>query len=200
MKIATGAFSASLLLAVLSAPAQEPSQPLSPAASQSPAVAQPPQVPQKPVEEQSQLPRYLELTPRVGTGAQPTEAGIRLLAEKGYKSVINLRTAEEMAEVPYEEKLAAELGMKYFSVPVFGREPKESQAMAFLQLMDALKDERVFVHCAAANRVGAFMMIQRALQDGIDSKVAEQEGEKIGMHSENLREFARKTIEKHQKQ
>ena len=163
-------------------------------------MAQPPQEPEKPVAEQPPLPRYLELTSLVGTGAQPTEAGIRLLAEKGYKSIINFRTSEEMAKFPYEEKLAAELGMKYFSVPVFGREPKESQAMAFLKLMDALKDEKVFVHCAAANRVGAFMMIQRALQDGVDVKKAEEEGEKVGMRSENLRQFAREMIEKHKKQ
>ena len=200
MKRTMGIMPVLLLLAAVGAAAQEPSQPAAASSPTLSAAAQQPQAPEKPVEEQPPLPRYLELTSRVGTGAQPTEAGIRLLAEKGYRSIINIRTSEEMAKLPYEEKLAAELGMKYFNIPVFGREPKESQALAFLQLMDALKDEKVFVHCAAANRAGAFMMIQRALQDGVDPKTAEQEGEKIGMRSENLRLFAREMIEKHKKQ
>lgn len=186
-----------VLLATSCAVAQEPAQTQPPVSPSLPAMAQQPQAP---AEEQPPLPRYLELTPRVGTGAQPTEAGIRLLAEKGYKSIINIRTSEEMAKLPFEEKLAAELGIKYFNIPVFGREPKESQALAFLQLMEALKEEKVFVHCAAANRAGAFVMIQRALQDGVDPVTAEAEGVKIGMQSENLRQFAREMIKKHRQQ
>ncbi len=157
------------------------------------------EAPKPAAEETPPLPRYLEVKPLIGTGAQPTEAGLRLLAEKGYKSIVNFRTAEEMAKIPYEEKLSGELGMKYFNIPVSGKEPKEAQALAFLQLMDSLKDEKVFVHCTAANRAGALMMIQMALQGGMDPQKAEAEAIKIGMYSENLRLFAREVIEKHKK-
>jgi protein tyrosine phosphatase (PTP) superfamily phosphohydrolase (DUF442 family) len=144
----------------------------------------------KPAEEQPPLPKYYEVTPLIGTGAQPTEAGMKMLAEKGYKSIINFRGAEEMAKFSYEEKLAGELGLKYFAVPLRGQDPRDSQADAFLRLMDASKSEKVYVHCTAANRAGAMMLIQLALQGGMDVKKAEEEARKIGMTSEALHKFA----------
>jgi protein tyrosine phosphatase (PTP) superfamily phosphohydrolase (DUF442 family) len=140
------------------------------------------------------LPKYLELTPRIGTGGQPTSAGFRLLAEKGYKAVINLRTANEKFDLAVEEKAIADLGLKYYNIPVVGKEPREEQATAFLKLMEDLRDERVFVHCAAANRVGGFMIIQRVLKDGIPLEKAEEEARQIGLRSENLLKFARDFI------
>ncbi len=150
-------------------------------------------------DEKPALPRYLEVRPNIGTGGQPTEAGLRVLAEKGYKSIINFRTAAEMAAIPYQEKLAAELGLKYFSIPINGQDPKETQFQAFDQLMDALKDEKVFVHCTAANRVGALLMIRLALREGLDTAKAESEAEKIGLRSDVLRQFARQVIERERK-
>ena len=153
------------------------------------------QQPRAPKEDAPPIPRFLEVRPNIGTGGQPTEAGMRMLAEKGYRSIINFRTAEEMAVIPHESKLAAELGLKYFSIPFNGQEPREVQAVAFNQLMDALEDEKVFVHCAAANRVGALMMIRLVLKEGLSLEEAEAEAARIGLHSDSLRQFARQVIE-----
>jgi len=38
---------------------------------------------------------------------------LRLLAEKGYKAVINLRTANEGVDLAAEEKALTDLGLKY---------------------------------------------------------------------------------------
>jgi protein tyrosine phosphatase (PTP) superfamily phosphohydrolase (DUF442 family) len=148
------------------------------------------------VTEAPPIPKYSEPTPAIGTGGQPTEAGMKLLAEKGYRSIVNFRTTEEMAKFPFEEKMAADLGMKYFLIPVQGKEPKEAQAQAFLNLMQALKGEKTFVHCAGANRAGALMMIDLVVNEGMDLDKAESEARKIGMSSENLRLFARDVISK----
>ena len=140
------------------------------------------------------LPRYLELTPRVGTGGQPTAAGFRVLADKGYKAVVNLRTDGEGVDLAAEEKAITELGLKYYNVPVSGKDPRDDQAEAFLKVMEGLKEERVFVHCATANRVGSLMLIQRVLQDGLALEKAEQEATQVGLRSENLLKFARDFI------
>jgi protein tyrosine phosphatase (PTP) superfamily phosphohydrolase (DUF442 family) len=84
-------------------------------------------------------------------------------------------------------------------VPLRGQEPKESQADAFLRVMEASKGEKVFVHCAAANRAGAMMLIQLALQGGMDVERAEAEARKIGMTSEALRKFALDYVAKQKK-
>lgn len=149
-----------------------------------------------PAQEAAPLPKYLEVTPRIGTGGQPTESGMRLLAEKGYTSIINLRTSAEMAPLAYEEKIAGETGLKYFALPVAGAAPREAQALAFLQLMKMMRKEKVFVHCTAANRAGAFMMIYLGLQKKMDLQKADAEAVRIGMRSENLRQFAREMIAK----
>ncbi|HYK89254.1 MAG TPA: protein tyrosine phosphatase family protein [Acidobacteriota bacterium] len=140
------------------------------------------------------LPRYFELTPRIGTGGQPTNSGFRLLAEKGYQAVVNLRTADEGVDLAAEERLVKELGLKYYSVPVFGKEPRDEQAVAFLKAMKDVKDERVFVHCAAANRVGGLMIIWRVLKDGIRQEKAEDEAREVGLRSDSLLKFARDFI------
>ncbi len=145
-------------------------------------------------EQPAGLPGYLELTPHLGTGGQPTAAGFRALVDKGYRAVINLRTAGEGVDLEAEEKAVTDLGLEYYNVPVTGKEPRDDQAEAFLKVMGDLKEEKVFVHCATANRVGSLILIQRVLQDGIDQEKAEQEAAQIGLRSENLLKFARDFI------
>jgi protein tyrosine phosphatase (PTP) superfamily phosphohydrolase (DUF442 family) len=144
------------------------------------------------------LPNYLEVTPLIGTGGQPAESGLRLLAEKGYKAIINLRTPGERLSASSEEKVNLEaeqravlsLGMKYVSIPVSGRQPGDEQAAAFLKAMVEYKEDRVFIHCATGNRVGSFILIKRVLQDGVGREQAEEEARKVGLRSEVLLNFA----------
>ncbi len=84
--------------------------------------------------------------------------------------------------------------LRYYNIPVIGKEPRAEQAEAFLTLMEETKDQRVFVHCAAASRVGAFMLIQRVLKDGIRQEKAEEEARQIGLRSDTLLNFARDFI------
>ena len=176
---------ATLLLAALLCAAQE--------TTQAP-------VPQPAAGSPADLPRYLEVTPLIATGAQPTEAGVRKLAEQGFRAIINIRTAEEEgADVDRYRKLAEGLGLKYYHVPLVGKDPKEEQVTRFLETMEQLQNEKVFVHCAAANRVGAVMMCKRVLKDGLSTAEAEEEAKRIGLRTETLRKFALDYIEKNRK-
>jgi protein tyrosine phosphatase (PTP) superfamily phosphohydrolase (DUF442 family) len=145
------------------------------------------------------VPRYLEVTPNLGTGGQPSEEGLRALAKNGYKAVINLRTSQEGVDLAAEEKLVRELGLKYFNIPFVASDPKEEQAVEFLDFIEKLKDQKVFIHCASANRVGCFVMIQRVLKDGVSPGMAEEEANRIGLRSEVLRQFAKDFLEQHKK-
>jgi uncharacterized protein (TIGR01244 family) len=145
------------------------------------------------------LPNYVELTARIGTGGQPNDAGMKQLAEKGYKSIINLRTSSEEADLAAEEKQAMQLGLRYYLVPIDGREPSEAQALAFDALMSALKSDKVFVHCGSGNRVGSVMMIYLALEEGMPIDKAEQEAKKAGLRSAPLLEFAKQVIGRQKK-
>jgi len=146
-----------------------------------------------------EIPRYLELTPRFGTGGQPSENGLRSLVLRGYQAVINLRTAQEGADLDGEEKVVKEIGLQYFNIPVPVSAPRDDEALEFLNLMEELKDRKVFVHCASASRVGALMMIQRALKDGVPLDKAEEEASQIGLRSDILLQFARDFVQRHKK-
>jgi uncharacterized protein (TIGR01244 family) len=136
------------------------------------------------------LPRYMEVTPFIGTGAQMTDSGIKQLSEKGYNAIINLRTAAEGVDLDAEQKAVEAAGMAYYAVPLSGKEPEPAQAEKFLDLMKSLDGKRAFVHCASANRVGSLMLIKRVLQDGLSIDDATAEAAKIGLHSDTLKQFA----------
>jgi len=146
-----------------------------------------------------EIPNYKEVNPKVGTGGQPSSDDLHRLQELGYRAIINLRTDSEGVDLASEKKLAEDLGMRYFNIPVRGSEPRDDQAAEFLRLMEELKESRVFVHCASANRVGSFMLIQLALAEGKPLEEAEKEADAIGLRSEVLRKFAREYVAQHPK-
>ena len=142
------------------------------------------------------LPRYLEVTPNIGIGAQITNEGIKQLAEKGYRAVINLRTASEGVDLEAEQRAVEAAGMAYYAVPLSGRDPDPAQAEKFLGLMNNLAGKRVYVHCASGHRAGGLVLAKRVLQDGLSIDDATAEVAKIGLKSDSLRQFALSIIER----
>lgn len=143
---------------------------------------------------------FLRLTDNVWTGGQPTQEQLAGLKQQGIRVVINLRPhSEHKGEL--EEAKAKELGLKYFNIPVVYREPQDEDADDFLKVTDEqVKNGPVFIHCAAAIRVGAFWMIRRVLRDGWEYDKALEEANKIGLRNRpHLIEFAKGYIERHQK-
>jgi uncharacterized protein (TIGR01244 family) len=145
------------------------------------------------------LPNYVELSARIGTGGQPDQTGIKQLVEKGYKTIINIRTLSEEADLAGEEKLALQLGLRYYMVPFGGQEPQEEQALAFNTLLSALKEEKVFIHCGSGNRVGSLLMIYFTLEEGMPMDKAEQEAKKAGLRNPQLLEFSKQVIGRRKK-
>lgn len=146
------------------------------------------------------IPSFLKLNDQVWTGGQPTLEHLARLKTEGVKTVINLRPHSEH-NGDTEAAKAKELSLSYFNLPVVYNQPKPEDADAFLKLTDEhLKDGRVFIHCAAAIRVGAFWMIRRVLRDGWEYERALEEANKIGLRNRpHLIEFVRGYLETKQK-
>jgi uncharacterized protein (TIGR01244 family) len=146
------------------------------------------------------IPSFLKLNEQVWTGGQPTLDHLARLKAEGVKVVINLRPHSEH-NGDTEAAKAKELGLRYFNLPVVYNQPKPEDAAAFLKLTDEqLKGERVFIHCAAAIRVGAFWLIRRVLRDGWTYERALEEANQIGLRNRpHLVEFARGYIESQRK-
>ncbi len=146
------------------------------------------------------IPNFLKLNNQVWTGGQPTMEHLSKLKEAGVKVIINLRPHGEHNGAVEAAKVK-ELGMSYFNIPVAYREPDELDADDFLKITDEqLKNGPVFIHCAAAIRVGAFWMIRRVLRDGWAFDKALEEANQIGLRNqEHLITFAKEYLEKKKK-
>lgn len=129
--------------------------------------------------------------------AQPTEQDLKTFAALGVKTVLNLRTSEEMEGVEFNEsEKVAELGMDYITIPM-GRElPSDEDLQAMFQTIDRAEEAPVLVHCASSNRVGTIWSLYRANRADLPADEAIEEGRAAGMRSEAFAEAVKQRIAK----
>ncbi len=120
-------------------------------------------------------------------GGQPKAGHFLALADTGVKHVINLRPKDELPGFP-EETLATAAGMNYHLLPVAS---VDDLNLANVQALDQLLqkfiqkngEDKVFIHCASGNRVGAMMALRSALIYGENTEAAMTLGKDWGMTS-----------------
>ena len=145
------------------------------------------------------VPRLLCLTDSYATGGQPTEQAYSKLASNGFRSVLNLRTATEGVDLEKERAAVEQSGMRYLSIPIVGSAPRAEQAEEFVRVVKEKANQPMLIHCGSGNRVGAFMMIYRVVEQGWREEDALEEAVKIGLRSEDLKKFARDYIAQQKK-
>lgn len=143
---------------------------------------------------QADVPRILCLSRSVATGGQPSEQAYGKLAANGFRSVLNLRATAEGVDLEKERALVEQAGMRYINIPVTGKDPQPEQADEFIRVVKEKANHPMLVHCASANRVGAFMMIYRVVEQGWSEEEAQEEAVRIGLRSDGLKKFARDYI------
>jgi protein tyrosine/serine phosphatase len=128
------------------------------------------------------LPNFQKVDDHVYRGAQPTNKGFKDLAERGIKTVVDLRDIGEHSQAD-EQKAVTDLGMRYVSIPMQGMStPKDKQIVAVLALLNDVTSGPVFVHCKrGADRTGTVIAVYRILHDGWDSRRALSEAKSYGM-------------------
>jgi len=143
------------------------------------------------------VPRILCLDNDFASSAQPTDQAYSKAAASGFRSVLSLRTGNEGVDLARERSLVEKSKMRYFNIPVVSSAPRPEQADEFLRLVKDKSNHPMLINCASANRVGAFMMIYRVLEQGWSEDKALAEAVKIGTSSANLKKFAHDYIEQH---
>ena len=128
------------------------------------------------------------------TAGQPTHQDLIRLKQKGVHSVLNLRTTVEDPGVAKEGAAVQALGLKYFHLPVDSNRLTTKLGDEFLRIVSDESNRPLFIHCASANRVGAFWILHRVINHGWSLAKAEEEARKVGLRSERLLEFARKYL------
>ncbi len=122
---------------------------------------------------------FIELTDKIGTAGQPSEAQLVDVAAAGYQTVINLALHDADYSLPNERATVEGLGMTYIHIPVIWQDPRPENLRDFCAAMQANQDRKVFVHCAANMRVSAFMALYRIICMGMNQEEAFRDMQRI---------------------
>jgi uncharacterized protein (TIGR01244 family) len=116
----------------------------------------------------------------ITSAGQPDQAALKVFAEQGYTTVIDLRTEGEDRGID-EARVIDELGMEYVSLPI-GRESISFESARTLDELIQNAKGPVLIHCGSANRVGALLALRKSL-NGADDVTALEYGREGGMTS-----------------
>jgi protein tyrosine phosphatase (PTP) superfamily phosphohydrolase (DUF442 family) len=132
---------------------------------------------------------FIAIDERLATAGQPTEAQLAEVAAAGFGAVVNLGLLDRSYCLDDEAGLAASLGLAYRHIPVKFDAPERDDFRAFVEAMDGLGDQRVFVHCAANYRVSVFVALWGELRRGWTRARADRHIERLWRPSEVWAEF-----------
>lgn len=132
--------------------------------------------------------------------SQPAAPDFAVLADQGYRSVLNLRSEPEMTQLDFDEReLLEEQGLNYYHVGFAGADELTDDIFdRTRQILNDSENHPILVHCASANRVGAVWLAHRVIDHGLDYDAALEEAKTIGLRSDALEELARDYIARHQ--
>jgi uncharacterized protein (TIGR01244 family) len=116
---------------------------------------------------------FAQVSPDLYRGAQPTPEGIKMLAARNIKTVVNLRDRDEVD--PNEAELVRQTGMQYFTLHLDARKATHQDAHAFLAILEKAP-KPIFVHChAGRDRTGLVVAAYRILLQQWTTEAAEKE-------------------------
>lgn len=102
---------------------------------------------------------YIKINELISTSGQPKIEEFDLIKDEGFEVVINLALCNASNAIENEDKVVTNLGMSYFHIPVDFENTKPSDLKLFINVMQSLGANKVWVHCAKNYRVSAFMYV-----------------------------------------
>lgn len=128
--------------------------------------------------------RFSGVETKLAGGSVPLGPGLDWLAEKGYKTLLDLRTPAEIPAAFTSE--AARRGLRYITLPV-GFEMVDADHVARFEFELSLADARpLFFFDADGSRASVLWFIHRVTVDKVDPQVARRDGEELGVRDERL--------------
>ena len=130
---------------------------------------------------------------RIYFAGQPdAESFGRLAREEGVRTVVNLRHADELSGLSFDEPTTVEsLGLEYVSIPVAPASFSAEDVDRFAEVVRRT-DGPVLLHCASSNRVGGMWASYLVRHEGIDVENAIAIGKKAGLRSTGMIEAVRR--------
>lgn len=123
--------------------------------------------------------RFASVDPRLSGGAAPTSAGLRWLADKGYRTVLDLRESAEVAPEFIAE--VASRGLRYVALPVTLKSLDPDRLARFQFELAAPEARPLFFFDSNGACAGALWYIRRVTIEKVDPQLARREAADIGL-------------------
>lgn len=139
--------------------------------------------------------KQLHVLDDIYLAGQPTAADFQEFKKRGVKSVLNLRTKEEL---DFDQaKTLKSLGLEYHHVPIASPDALTDETFDKLRKLLNEKEQRpMLMHCAVASRVGAVWLAHRVLDGGLTYEAALAEAKTVGLKTPALEAKAKEYIAK----
>jgi protein tyrosine phosphatase (PTP) superfamily phosphohydrolase (DUF442 family) len=102
---------------------------------------------------------YVKINELIATSGQLKIAEFEFVANEGFEVIINLAKHNSSNAIENEDKIVSELNMTYIHIPVDFENPKLSDLKLFINILQSLETNKVWIHCAKNYRVSAFMYV-----------------------------------------
>lgn len=114
-------------------------------------------------------------------GGQPTPEEIQQLADRGFKSIVNLRLPDETGVLTDEQQLVKDAGLQYVNVPLRSQEACDLTGLLFeVEKLPA----PVYFHCGAGGRASVSALIALATQQKLSREAVLIQAQKLGINPE----------------
>ena len=139
--------------------------------------------------------KQLHVLDDIYLAGQPTAEDFQEFKKRGVKSVLNLRTKDEM---DFDEaKALKNLGLDYHHIPIATPDALTDENFDKLRKLLNEKEQRpLLLHCASANRVGAVWLAHRVLDGGLTYDAALAEAKTVGLKAPAMEAKAKEYIAK----
>jgi protein tyrosine phosphatase (PTP) superfamily phosphohydrolase (DUF442 family) len=127
--------------------------------------------------------RFVAVDLKLAGGSAPSTAGLDWLADKGYKTLVDLRESSETDLLFIAQ--ATQRGLRYIALPV-SRETINRPHIARFNFELALGDARpLYFFDTDGTRAGALWYIRRITVDRLSSQIARREAEELGLSNQD---------------
>ena len=121
----------------------------------------------------SSIYNFREVDEALCTSGQPSVAQLGSVAEAGFTTIINLALHDDPSySLPDEQDTVKSLGLFYVHIPVQFSAPTEGELFTFFAAMEAHRNEKIWIHCAANIRVSVFLGLYRVIKQGWENERA----------------------------
>jgi uncharacterized protein (TIGR01244 family) len=129
-----------------------------------------------------------QVTDQVTLAGQPQSEDWQKLAQRGFSTIINIRSDPERAACQAKKAKEAGLNYIYLNVPAYEMEPEHIDA--FHNILNNVNHGPVLIHCRTASRTGLLWMLNRVANYDWTREQAEAELQAAGYDEDAMDVFS----------